>query len=38
MRSFEQSGSLYFDRPANPAKRNPERLLSDIKDAVDYAI
>jgi hypothetical protein len=38
MQDFGQSGVLYFDLPSNPAKRNPERLLSDINDMVAYAI
>ena len=38
MQSLNQSVSLYFDRPAYPAKRNPKLLLSDIKDVVVYAI
>ena len=38
MQGFEQSVDPYFDLSSNPAKRNPERLLYDIKDVVPYAI
>lgn len=38
MQDFGQFGVLYFDLPANPTKRNPGRLLYDIKDGVAYAI
>jgi len=38
MQSFDQSVSLYFDRPAYPAKRNPKPLRSDSNDVAAYAI
>ena len=38
MQDFGQSGFPYFDLPSNPTKRNPGRLLYDIKDGVAYAI
>ena len=39
MRSCDQSVSLYFDRPVNPARRNPKSLLSDMEeDVVVYAV
>jgi len=38
MQDFEQSVDFYFDLSSNPAKRNPGRLLYDVKDVVPYAI
>lgn len=38
MQNFEQSVDFYFNLSSNPAKRNPDRLLYDIKAVVFYAI
>lgn len=38
MQDFEQSVDPYSDLSSNPAKRNPGRLLYDVKDVVAYAI